>query len=244
MTEHEKFSDELLNAYVDGELAAEDRRPIEQAMAEDELLRQRVRELQEIKQLVRDAYVDEKPARAPAPPRRNWTMPIAASVAMFALGAALSWGLLSYTGEPGARRTASAPGIEHSGPVQATDEVKVVFHLSRDDPARLNDVLNESEALLAKTSENNRPAAVRVIVSGSGLALFEKGSSPDAQRITELKRSYQDRIVFNGCGVAYQQLKRREGHGEFELLPEVQLVDLGVLELMRRQRTGWTYIHL
>jgi len=27
-------------------------------------------------------------------------------------------------------------------------------------------------------------------------------------------------------------------------LPEVKLVDLGVLELTRRQRDGWTYVRL
>lgn len=245
MTEQQKLSDELLNAYVDGELDADDCRSIEEAMQEDERLRERVGELKDTKRLVRDAYIDEKPARAPVVPlRRGGMARVAASAAMFALGVALTWGWFSYTGGSGEQRIALAPSIESNGPVQTADEVKVLFHLSRDDPDRLDDVLTEAEALLATTAGRDRGATVRIIISGSGLALFEKDTAPSPERVNALKRSYQDRIVFNGCGVAYKQYKSREADGEFELLPKVQLVDLGVLELMRRQRAGWSYISL
>lgn len=244
MTKPERFSDELLNAYVDGELAADDVLAIEQAMQQDDLLRERVRELKDIKCLVRDAYIDEKPERASVPlRRRGWMTGVAAYAATFVLGIALSWAWFSYM-RPDEQRIASAPSYQTNGPVQTAEEVKVVFHLSRDDPARLNDVLTEAEALLTKTAQLDREAAVRIIVSGSGLALLEKGSAPNPERISALKRSYRDQIVFNACGVAYKQFKSRETDGEFQLLPEVQLVDLGVLELMRRQQAGWAYIRL
>ena len=244
MTDHERFSDELLNAYVDGELEADDRLPIDQALEEDELLRERVRELKELKRLVREAYVHVKPDRAPVevPLRRVWIPRIAASAAMFTLGAALTWGWLSYSGGPAGQRIASAPNIDNGASMQAPVDVKVLFHLSRDDPVHLNDVLNEAEALLVNTAGMDHPAEVLIIVSGSGLALFETGAAPQAERISALKRDYRERLTINGCGVAYRQFS--EDRDGFQLLPEVQLVDLGVLELMRRQRDGWAYIHL
>lgn len=245
MLDSDTISEELLNAYVDDELDIEERRRIEDAMKRDGRVRERVEELRSLKQLVRNAFIHETPTRSRAPIRSPWRVSgLAASLAAFALGVALTWGWFSYTDGIGASRIASAP--ESSGSIVAGQEqpVRVVFHLSREDPDRLQAILTEANALLETTSRQGRTAEVRIIASGNGLSLFEKGLSRATRRISEMKRAYPEHLAFNGCGLAYEQLKARQPDGSLELLPEVQLVDLGVLELMRRQRDGWAYIRI
>lgn len=245
MMDSDTISEELLNAYVDDELDIEERRRIEDAMQHDDRVRKRVEELQGLKQLVRNAYIHERPERSRAPAPRAWRVSgLAASLAAFAIGVAVTWGWFSYTDGVSTPRVASAP--ESSGPAIAGEEqpVRVVFHLSREDPERLQAILTEANALLETTSRDGRTAEVRIIASGNGLALFEKGPSAATRRMTEMKQAYPGQLAFNGCGVAYEQLKAQQPDGTLELLPEVQLVDLGVLELMRRQRDGWAYIRI
>jgi len=242
----DRFSDELLNAYVDGELDAGDRRWIEEAMEQDAGLLERVEELQGLKRLVASAYDDVASPHAEVPHRTGWStvrVALAASVAAFALGIALTWGLLSYTGGTPATRIVEAPGVG-SAP-EAPGAVKVLFHLNRDDPARLSEILTEAEALLTASQGLERPTLVRIVATGSGLSLFEENAPDQAlRRVRTMKKTHDSQLFFNGCGVAYEQLKRSAVNRGFELIPEIQLVDLGVLELMRRQREGWAYIRL
>lgn len=245
MTDGEHISDELLNAYVDGELDGEDRRRIEWAMQQDSGLRERVDELGSLKQLVRDAYVDEAPPHVPVSmPRRRIATGLAASAAAFALGVGLTWGWISYTGDVAGTSITSSPDEQSDFLASAGHDVKVVFHISRNSPAQLKEMLNEAAALLATTSSSAQPVSVRIIASGSGLSLFGEESSPVVERIRQLKQTYRNQLFFSGCGLAYRQLIESQSDDEFQLLPEVQLVDLGVLELMRRQREGWAYIRL
>ncbi|MDZ7839926.1 MAG: hypothetical protein U5R46_03765 [Gammaproteobacteria bacterium] len=245
MTDDYRFSDELLNAYVDGELVDEERRFIDEAMRSDDRLRERVQELQGLKSLVRDAYQDEIPMREVVAGRRLWnTAALAASVAAFAVGVAVTWGVYTYTDSAGGPRVASLSSQDegNSGDVQGA--VKVVFHVSRDDPEKLIDILNEAEALLTTTTRAGTTASVRIIASGEGLSLFENRPTSATERVTEMKAAYEGDLIFSGCGVAYDQLKEQRPDGKLELLPAIKLVDLGVLELMRRQREGWAYIRL
>lgn len=248
MNGDDRISDELLNAYVDGELDSEELQRIEHAMQRDDRLHERVAELQRLKQLVRSAYIDEMPGRAPSErPRmpRTWSAAgLAASVAAFALGVALTWGWFSYTDGTTGPRVASMSGQDGNGFAQTEQAFRAVFHVSRNDPEHLRAILNEAEALLTTTAQDGETAWVRIIASGGGLSLFEKSSAPEAERISAMKLAYQDQLIFKGCGVAYQQLKEMRAVDELELLPEIQLVELGVLELMRRQRQGWAYIRL
>jgi len=244
MTNGERFSEEILNAYVDGELDADERLRIQEAMQHDAHLRERVEELHSLKRLVRNAYVDEVPSRARRSLTGTWNVTgVAASIAAFALGVALTWGWLTYTDGPSAPRVAALPDQEQSAVVDGSP-AKVVFHLSSADPAELDEVLAEADALLSATSSGGDTALVKVIASGAALTLFEKGSAPAGGRISAMKDRFPEHLVFNGCGVAYKQLKALQNDGEFEMMPELQLVDLGVLELMRRQRDGWAYIRL
>lgn len=245
MTDDYRISDELLNAYVDGELDDEEQQLIEDAMGRDDRLRERVEELQNLKLLVRDAYQDEAPARQPVAVRTVWSSAaLAASVAAFALGVALTWGVVSYTDQAAGPRVASVSGQDEgrSGGVEAAE--RVVFHVSRDDPGHLMNILNEAEALLTSTTRTGTAASVLVVASGDGLTLFENQPTSPTKRITEMKQTFQGHLVFKGCGVAYEQLKQQRPGAGLELLPEIELVDLGVLELMRRQREGWAYIRL
>jgi anti-sigma factor RsiW len=56
-------SDEELNAYVDVELSASERRELERKVARSATLRARVNALRELRALIRGTYADATPAR-------------------------------------------------------------------------------------------------------------------------------------------------------------------------------------
>lgn len=237
MNEVENFSDELLNAYVDDELAGEERQRVEQAMARDAALRQRIQSLANVKRLTRAAYIDERPARGPYRLPRRWSAAsLAASVAAFALGVTLTWGWFA-AGGMGPPDPSSIAAPESSGP-------RVMFHVSRDNPERLRDVLDEAQALLAMTRDQGRMATVRIIATDDGIALFKQGAAPLAGQIQALQNEYGTHLILSACSVGFEQLKRRQADAGLKLIPQMQFVDLGMLELMRRQKQGWAYIHL
>ena len=60
-TPREHFSDEILNAYIDGEMGPEESSHIAAAMQEDDLLQRRVYDLKNISELVRAAFEDVSP---------------------------------------------------------------------------------------------------------------------------------------------------------------------------------------
>lgn len=238
MSDVERFSDELLNAYVDGELADEDRRRIEQALARDEVLRRRVDALLNVKRLTRDAYIDERPAGGRFRLPRRWpAASLAASVAAFALGVAVTWGWMLASGGMGAGAPQSVAEQANAGP-------RVMFHVSRENPARLGKVLDEVQALFATSRDQGHLATVRIVATDDGLALFKRGAAPLAGRIRALQSEYGTHLILSACGVGFEQLKRRQADPGLKLIPQMQLVDLGVLEITRRQQQGWAYIHL
>ena len=85
MSHEQKFSDEMQNAFVDGQLDAADWTAMVQRMGEDEALRCQVCELRTLKDMVKGAYADAHPRRTALPAnRRGWAL-VAGLALVFAL---------------------------------------------------------------------------------------------------------------------------------------------------------------
>ncbi len=238
MSREQKFSDEFLNAFVDGELAAEDRNHVYVELRQDETLNRRVCELHTLRELVRFAYA-EPPGMPRAPGDQRPSRPAAARVGLaFATALAVIAGIL--IGGPWQR--APGPALPPENATVSAEPVKVLIHVSNGQPARLRETLDEIEDLIRYYRRQHLPARIEVVVNGDGLEMLRADTSPFAERIARMQQEY-DNLTFAACRNTIERLARERGIAA-RLLPGVVVIDSGVAQIMRRQHQGWAYIRV
>ena len=258
MNQEQKFSDEFLNAFVDDQLASEEKGRAYLSINSDESLNRQVCELRKMRDLVQLAYKDLPAVTAPGPRAGRLGANIAAGFVL-ALGVGLGWllhqpgtspelappiaALPTTVSAPPARETQKSPAVSPAKPaVVAVNEVKVLFHLNSDKPERIQEVLDEAEALLKFYRSAGQIARVQVIVNGDGLNLLRTDKSPDPDRVRAMLKTY-DNLSFAACQNTIDRLKREQGITA-ELLPGASVVDSGVAQIILRQQQGWIYIQV
>ncbi len=250
MNEEKHFSDEFLNAFVDDQLAAEEKGRVYLEIGRDETLNRRVCELRKLRDLVQLAY-----RNPPAPPVRqragararrfNLRFGIAASL-LLVLGALIGaqFELLLTTHAPvtvGAAPLTMSPHPADRSAYRIPSN-KVLIHIARDDTLQLGEALDEVESLLRYYRDSRQNARVEVVINGKGLELVRVDTSAFADRIQQLQREF-DNLTFAACQNTIDRLKREQGI-LVRLLPGVVVIDSGMAELMRRQNQGWSYIQV
>lgn len=239
MSREQKFSDEFLNAFVDDQLSPDEKSRVYPQIAGDQALSREVCELRKLRDLVRLAYNDVEPL-APstqAPPPRRTGLGLAASLALV-LSGAIGWVLHERVDTNDAKVHVGAPSrLPASNP---NEPVKIVVHLSEDEPAHVRQVLDDVEGLLQLYRANARPARVEVVMNGEGLSLVRADTSAAPERVRRMQKEY-DNLSFVACQNAIDRLKRDQGIVA-NLLPGVVVIDSGMAQLMRRQQQGWAYI--
>jgi intracellular sulfur oxidation DsrE/DsrF family protein len=255
-TPREHFSEEILNAYIDGELGPEESSHIAAAMKQDDLLKRRVYDLKKISELVRAAFEDvsppvrERSVSPTSPGTRYWR---AAAAAMFvSLGVLLSWHMYEHnsgTQISGSLFIADNAHEPSRGQAQAQDlstagMQKVMFHIGRNDADLFNMVLEETDRLLSRNGDPVKPIAVSIVASHGGLSLFQLALQDHGQRVRDIKLKHGSQVYFVGCGETLQQMDLNNPVKKTALFPEMDMVDSGVMELLRRQQRGWTIVFI
>lgn len=246
MNPHETFSDEFLNAFVDGELDSAEKARLLEALCHDEQLNARVCEMQKVRELLQHAY--EHP---PAPLGRQaengghgsrWFGTGIAAGIMLVVGTILGWGLHGYQ-TPQSGLLDIAQSMQTNPPMAGSDNTwRVVLHVTTADPYRLKTVLDEAEDLLQNRLLQKNPVEVEILANGRGLNLLRTDTSPFAARIQALQARY-DNLAFKACQNTINRLKR-EKRIEVKLLPAAQVVPTAIGEVIHRQRQGWAYIQI
>jgi intracellular sulfur oxidation DsrE/DsrF family protein len=272
MSQEKRFSDEFLNAFVDNQIAAEEKSRAYIEIGQDENLNRQVCELRKLHDLVQLAYQNPptSPLRQHGTERTRRARMRFGVAASFLLILGVLFGtqtkLLLTTNAP---ETVSATPIEMpqaapvSPPKQATlatpvnsaavmpvDRVadgkpsnnKVLIHIAYDDALRLSQSLDEVESLLRYYRDSRQDARVEVVINGKGLELVRVDTSAFANRIQDLQKEF-DNLTFAACQNTIDRLKRERGI-LVRLLPGVIVIDSGMAELMRRQNQGWTYLRV
>ena len=109
---------------------------------------------------------------------------------------------------------------------------RVVIQVSDNDPARWNLALNNARNLQADLGAAN--VEIEIVAYGPGLNMVKTGSAV-SNRI--------DESVLGGVNVvACQNTMANQKVGKGEILPGVNYVGAGVVEIMRRQQQGWSYL--
>lgn len=229
-----EISDEILGAYIDNELDAEERAAIQERLATDSELRARACELWQLKQMIRGAY--------PLPRRKTkasnnsnssgngWPQALAASL-FVAIGAFSGW-FANERSEPERQFERQIDAIRSDGG-------RVVLHLFSDEPSRMEAALQMAERFASARDAQGRPFRVEFLANGPGLHLLRQGGSPYADRIEALRRRHANlRLV--ACREAIARMQERGI--EVTLLPGVEIAVSAEKELSARLTQGWRYV--
>jgi len=225
-----RFSEEQLNAFVDGELAAAEREEVLAAGNSDPEIAQRLCALRDGKDLLRHAYdrnVLPAPRRAPRA-RSRWTRALAAGV-LLAFGIVVG-AQLQRVPLPSAK---ALPGW--ASHFFVSQPGRILVHLDHADPEHMEAALDLVGAYL----EKNGSAHVEVVVNNRGLDMLRADRTPFAGRIAELEYRY-DNVVFVACERA---IARFEQEGEqVTILPQAVRTRNAIAHIAERVQGGWTYI--
>lgn len=210
------FSEEELNAFVDGELNAADQARVLEAIGRDEALQQRVAEYQRTQQLLRHAY-EQPPApraqRAVTPPRA-WQAFVAAL--LLSLGIGSGWLLHGI-------------GLSH---LAAQPNKGVVIQVSEADPAKWEMALINARNV--RKAYGDKPMDVEIVAYGPGLKMF-LSNSPVA---SQLDAARKNGVKLLACGNTMNMTQTARD----ALSTAVDVVPSGIVEIMERQQDGHAYV--
>ncbi|MCB1791630.1 MAG: hypothetical protein KDJ27_02455 [Gammaproteobacteria bacterium] len=239
-------SNELdLNAYVDGELSADQQAEFLEAMRSDPELARQVCELGQLKAQLRLAYA------APPQPRRrvvarvgsSWRA-VAAGGLLMSVGVVAGW-LMSGENQRDADNRFVVLDPQGRGQAPATaasEETRIVFHLTSADPMVAGELLDEVETMLSAYQADHRPLRVEVVSHSEGLDLLRKSLTVHEGRIHELAGRFSN-LTFVACKNTIDRLRVEHGI-EVKLIPDAEVIDSGVSHVVRRQKEGWSYIRV
>ncbi len=230
------YSDEMLNAFIDGELDVEDRARLLTAMRTDPALAARINELRAVRDLVRLACPKTEATDNITNPRRNLSQ-IAAATLLLAVGMLLG---LVFAPQNHDRPRALENIAKAVNPYKNTGD-RIVLQITTDNPDKLNVVLSETERLLRTHAGKPDKLQIAILANGKGMNLLRTANHDFSRRLATLTRKYPN-LTLLACKETLRRL-RREGV-RVRLLPEVHTVPSALSEVIERQRAGWTHIQI
>lgn len=240
----QRFSQEQLNAFVDGELSAEDKEQIFRALGGDEAMNREVCEIRKLKDMLRHAYAEPPPPPSAAQrPRRPRWLEAAVAVLLLAVGATSGWFGHLATDSGAFTAAYQRQDLDAFQTVQLLSaqgkQQNVILHLTTADPHKLQYALDEVESLLQGARAKGLPVKLEVVANDDGLTLLRSQSSPYPERTEQLIQAY-DNLTIMACANALNQLKQQGV--DTRLLPHVTTTKSALERVVDRLQEGWLYI--
>lgn len=256
-------SEEILNAFVDGEFSPEDRLSTLKAIASSEQLSREVCDMHQLKELVSMAYEDVQSSQAGAgrcrlthARRSAWFPSMAAGVVALVLGSLAGFELTrdaSFMASLGGGDKVADQNVERS-PVSATESAplpagevfavtegdQILLHINDADTRAMAELLNDIESMYRDAYAGGRELNVQVVVHNNAMNLVRADRAPYPERVAMLVENYPG-LRFTACTQTLERLAKEEGQ-PIEILPQAERIDSGVAEAARRQAEGWIYI--
>ena len=225
MSHDEELSQEMQNAFVDGQLDAADWTALVERMGRDDALRRRVCELRTLKDMTRSAYSGVHPGRVvPAPGRARWAR-VAAVALVFALAGWLAHDALA----PGRILTA----------LRGVAADRILVHIASSRGEVVDTALQEVEDYLRDARAAGRQVKVEIVANNSGMDILRTDTSAYAARLERLRAKYPN-LTYIACNQTADRL--REKGTAVKLLPGVHVAPTALDEIVKRMQEGWVYI--
>lgn len=238
MNDDPSISDEYLNAFADGQLAADERQRLLARLESDPGFKARACEVHALKERVKGAYADLPASRQTMPHRRTpaWRQALAAGL-LLALGLAGGWLAHDRYDAPRAPRLAGLPpGYQALALSDRADTTRVVVHLDSGESERFQAALDLAEQLLRQPGRQ-----VEIVANSDGLNLLRLDASGHEARIAQLAQRHAN-LSFVACA---QTIRRFQREGlQVQLLPQAQVTSAAINEILARMQQGWFYVRV
>jgi len=250
-----EFSDERLNAFIDGELDALEKSDVFELLNNDNSLRQQACELRQLSELFRHAYESppgiEKYRKSDTSRAGPWRR-AAAAVLLIGVGATLGWFGHQQPAQQVADSMSAMYWDEHNA-FQNTDlsqvtsgqhSKKVIVHLNTSSAARFEKALDTAEQLMKTYSDSDMGAEIEVVANASAVKMLRTGYSPYADRVRELQDRYLN-LTFLACKDAMDHVRELEDlESDVALLPDVDVTPSALEHILNRLSEGWVYLNV
>ena len=110
---------------------------------------------------------------------------------------------------------------------------KVVFQVSDNDPGKWNLALNNAKNVQDASGGADK-VDVEIVVYGPGIGML-KAESPTAARVSAANKN---RVQVVACENTMDAQKLTKA----DMNPDIGYVPAGVMEIMKRQQQGWSYV--
>lgn len=123
---------------------------------------------------------------------------------------------------------------------QPAPSYNIAFHVSDNNPATMNLVLNNVQNIVAELKSSGQSANIEVVTYGPGLHMLREDSSSVKTRIATMALETPS-LTFAACGNTKVNQSKAEGK-EVKLIGEAKVVPSGVFRLVELQSQGYAYI--
>ena len=232
MKQDDHYSEEQLNALVDGELDPEEKSRFYNETERSPDLDQRLCHQRKLKELVKHAYENvPTPLRANRTPlgRGGFFGRMLAAVILLVVG--LTAGFLAHN-------YLNQFGADSNGPATVdTADVSEFFilHVTSGAPERMQAALRHASALL-DGAEQGGQRRVEIIVNERGIDLLRADVTPYSQEIAVLQAND---VVFYACSKTIERLENRGVR--VQLVPHTNTEYTALDRVVSRMQDGWTY---
>lgn len=237
------FSDELINAYVDGELNGSEKEAFKKAMAEDKSLADKVNSLYELKQFVQSSYAhvseSENYSHTNSSTKYKKLLKFSSAAGVFLLiGASFGWLSHQYLNNSPAVTTSPLNGFKLS-PVNMQQSSKIILHVENSKHETLKLTLDKIEAILNQYQITKQPFELEVIANAGGIDLLRKDVSPYEKKIESIIKTNQN-VSFIACSNTLHRLKMQGI--ETKLIADTKIGPTALEQIVKRLQQGWIYI--
>jgi len=120
-----------------------------------------------------------------------------------------------------------------SNPMTADGRIPVVFHVTSGDPKYWNQALNNAANFQRAMGQDK--VFIEIVVNGPGLNML-KAESKVEPRVTG---ALTNGVKFAACEQTMKAFKLTK----LDMIPGIGYVPGGIVEVVERQRDGWSYVH-
>lgn len=232
------FSQEMINAYADGELQGSEKAEFENALLNDAELQQKLDEVHSIKIQLSQAYQNiDVPVHMKYQTSKYRMSSYVALLLVAFVGGWVSGELVNQSvNMPG--------GVNLFAQGQHIEEQvsgKYILHIGIHDNEKFKRTLDEAETLLASYQKKQKLVELEVVANAGGLDLFREGASQYSERVRQLSVQYPN-IKFIACANAIERLQERGL--EPNLINAVHTGPTALDQVVKRMSEGWSYVKI
>ncbi len=237
------ISDEILHAFIDGELDVAESETLIARIQQDAVLAQRVCALRSLRSMVKLAYA-EPPAVEPRPSvrRRQVMQRCAFGCLVLLVGLSSGWALRGLAWQTDVTQPATvADGYRTVSLAREADPNRIILHIDSAAPEKMRAALDRADQLLDDADREGRTMQLEVIANSHGIELLRAGHNPYADRIARMRQRHAN-LQWVACGQTVARFAS-EGH-KVELLPATRMAPTAIGEIITRLQQGWTYVRV